>query len=231
MRVNPSISIPLLFVEDLEAPVVDAQDRHHFEKVLRVKEGDKITISNGAGMWRECKFGRELLDLREIKTMEPPAPRLGIGFSPLKGGRSDLIVAKLTEVGVDYITPFYAERSVVRNKDEASGQLKRWEKIIRESGMQSRRVFLPQIYEPIDFLDLTEKSGVARCDMFGEAVPKDSADSLIQLCTHLLTGPEGGWSDLERKTLETEVSLGPNVLRSETAAILAGAVLVQARGW
>ncbi len=229
------MNLQLLFVEDLDNPVVARPDIHHLNKVLRIKFGEQITISDGKGRWRKCRFGSIPDDLEEIQSTERPLPKLGVGFSLIKGGRSDLAVAKLTEIGVDFITPFFAERSVVKyTGKEPAAQIQRWKRIIREAAMQSRRAFLPEIYEHASFEEIVsrEKSlpenstaGLARCDMSGASHRTLEQSSIV----YLLVGPEGGWSDSEREMLKDEICLAPNVLRSETAAILAGAVLVQNR--
>ncbi len=234
------ISLPLLFVEDLEAPVVEKADRHHFEKVLRVKYGDSINISDARGRWRRCIFDSSLKDMGEVHQQEiSERPEIGVGFSPLKGGRSDFIVAKLTELGVDFLTPFFAERSVVRpSSEKIASQMQRWRKIAREAAMQCRRVRLPEIKEPVDFMELAQaaaknkKDGAgkktARCDRAGKQLNFSSEGQSLEF-SHLLAGPEGGWTQEERQALAEEVCLGENVLRSETAAVLAGAFLAQLR--
>ncbi len=232
-------SLPLLFVEDLEEPEIEKADRHHFERVLRVKYGDSINISDARGSWRKCVFGSQLEGLEEIYRQEiSTGIKTGVGFSPLKGGRTDFVVAKLTELGIDYMTPFFAERSVVRpDSKKIASQVQRWEKIAREAAMQSRRLYLPEIRNPMSFAelasDIRESSGAAegkpaaktaRCDRAGSQLNFSGADMEF---SHLLIGPEGGWEENERKAIETEVCLGENILRSDTAAIVAGAFLVQ----
>ncbi len=254
----PNISIPLVFVDDLDSPELSKTDRHHFEKVLRVKKGDEITISDGKGSWRSCLFGEQLNELGEIKTLSSfevtrkkegvkseitqkspteDSTKIGVGFCPLKGGRSDLVVAKLTEVGVDYMTPFFADRSVVKfDEKKFEAQKARWQKIIRVASMQSRRVYLPELTEVGDFISLSESDATGHADILQAAgVSKDGSMLKTEeteiadnnAISFIMVGPEGGWSDAERKYIKRPVNLGPNVLRSETAAILAGAYLVQ----
>lgn len=242
---GPDISLPLAFVENLDLPVLIDVDQHHFEKVLRVREGERISISDARGSWRECNFGTELTELGEIKNQSASKPKLGIGFCPLKGGRSDGMVAKLTEIGIDYMTPFFAERTIVEfDEEKLVSQIKRWKRIVRESSMQSKRVHLPEITSPSDFVSLSIQENVGHCviknDVIknhatknGEDPPQDLSPQDINTfpeVTFLLVGPEGGWSKGEYSYIQNPVSLTPNVLRSDTAAILAGAFLVQRRG-
>ncbi len=150
---------------------------------------------------------------------EPPrTSSLTVCFALVKGAKPDLVVQKLTEVGIDVIVGFVADRSVVRWDDDKSAKaLQRWTAVARESGMQSRRAWLPVI-EPVGRFESVAERGGTRADMDGRKVaPSDQC---------VFVGPEGGWSDREREALPGSVSLGPHVLRAETAAIVAGALLV-----
>jgi 16S rRNA (uracil1498-N3)-methyltransferase len=129
-----------------------------------------------------------------------------------------LVVQKLTEVGVDRIVPFVAERSVVKWGDDKSERNQaRLVTVAREAAMQSRRTWLPTV-EPVATFDvLARRAGAALTERGGRP----------PTLTHpvLLVGPEGGWSERERTEGPPMIGLGPNVLRAETAAIVAGAAL------
>ena len=148
-------------------------------------------------------------------------PSIAVGFAVVKGGRADEIVRRLTELGVDDIVPFVAARSVVR-PDEAKATLmvQRWRRVAREAVMQCRRLWLPTVstLRPFDELDLSRAA---------LAVPGARALSAGE--NSLLTGPEGGWSDAELAAVDRHVGLGPHVLRAETAAVTAGAILAARR--
>ena len=105
-----------VFVADLDAPAVDESDRHHLERVLRLRLGERVTASDGAGTVRECivRDGLVLEPASETVVEDRPAPPITIGFALTKGDRPEWVVQKLTELGVDTIVPFVAKRSVVR---------------------------------------------------------------------------------------------------------------------
>ena len=102
------------FVVDLDAPELDPDDRHHFARVLRLRRGDTITVSDGDGRWRLCRFGDPLEPSGPIEHEPPAAPRLTVAFAVVKGERTEWAVQKLVELGVDTVIPFVADRSVVR---------------------------------------------------------------------------------------------------------------------
>src|SRR5205823_6066014 len=93
------------FVTDLEHPALAPDDRHHLERALRLRPEEVVTVSDGAGGWRPCRFGTELEPLaptiREVRL----DPRLTVAFAPVKGDRPELVVQKLTELGIDRIVP------------------------------------------------------------------------------------------------------------------------------
>src|SRR4051794_2925819 len=100
------------FVVDIDTPALDDADRHHLARVLRLGPGDVMTIADGRGRWRGCRFGDALEPLGPVEHDEPARPEIGVGFALVKGNRPELVVQKLTEIGVDRITPFVADRSV-----------------------------------------------------------------------------------------------------------------------
>jgi 16S rRNA (uracil1498-N3)-methyltransferase len=210
------------FVEDLEAPVLSPDDRHHLERVLRLRRGARVTVTDGSGAWRETAFGPQLELRGPVVREEPVAPAITVGFALVKGDRPELIVQKLTELGVDRIVPFHASRCVVRwEGDRATKHHQRLVKVAREAAMQSRRATLP-IVEPVqEFADLCASRAVALAAFEGE--PPSLAQPAV------LVGPEGGWTADELGRVNHRVELGPHVLRTESAALTAGALLVAMR--
>jgi 16S rRNA (uracil1498-N3)-methyltransferase len=212
------------FVVDLDVPALDDGDRHHLERVLRLRAGEAVTVSDGRGRWRACRFatGGELEPAGAVTMGPTPAPALTIGFALVKGERPEWVIQKLTEVGVDRIVPFVAERSVVRWDDgKAARNHERFVQVAREAAMQSRRVWLPVVETVSTFADLAAEPGTAIAERGG------AAPSLEH--TTVLVGPEGGWSDGERARGLAAVGLGPTVLRAETAALAAGVLLAAVR--
>ena len=219
---------PHVFVDDLERPELRDEDHHHLTRSLRLRPGDPFTASDGAGSWRTCRLGSgpdpEAEPDGDVVFVKAPQPRLTIGFALIKGDRPELVVQKLTELGIDNIVPFTAERSVVRwDPDRAARQVERLRRVSREAAMQSRQVRLPDIGDPTDFANLAAHPGTIRADINGDPPSLDHPTVLI--------GPEGGWSDTERQRLPA-IRISTSVLRSETAAITTAALLTTLRdGW
>lgn len=206
------------FVADVEHPDLDEADHHHLARVLRLRTGDELTVADGQGAWRRCRFGDELEPDGPIEHEERAVPEIVIGFALVKGSRPELVVQKLTEIGVDRIVPFVAARSVVRWDDErAAHHHARLAIVAREAAMQSRRAWLPSVDALSTFEAMARCEGAILADRGGE--PPSLSYPVV------LVGPEGGWSDEERSTGLEAVTLGDTVLRAETAAIVAGAAL------
>ena len=208
-------------MDDVEDPVLSADDRHHLSRVLRLRDGDALTVCDAAGRWRPASFGDRLVAAGDVVEVPPPAREVAVGFALIKSGRPELVVQKLTELGVDRILLLSAERSVVMwDEGKAAVQLHRLTRVVREAGMQSRRVRLP-VLEP-----LRQASVVARGPTVAMAEPGGSGlDGDVGV---LLIGPEGGWTEAELGD-RRRVGLGSTVLRAETAAIAAGALMVALR--
>lgn len=150
----------------------------------------------------------------EVRSEPAPARPVTVGFALVKGDRPELVVQKLTELGVDVIAPFVAERSVVRwDEAKAATAANRLTKVAREASMQCRRCHLPRV-EPLGEFE--------RCvDMPGTVLAQKGGPALSGEVSGVLVGPEGGWTTAELRGRAT-AGLGTHVLRAETAAITAG---------
>jgi 16S rRNA (uracil1498-N3)-methyltransferase len=214
-----------VFVPDLAAPALTPGDRHHVERVLRLRVGEAVTASDGAGRWVACRWvGAAALEVAGEVVVEPaPTPLVTVAFSPVKGERPEWAVQKLTELGVDRIVPLVAARLVVRwTGDRGEAVVARWRRVAREAAMQSRRAWLPVVEQVVPF-------GVAAA-WPGAALAVGGGDPPSLDRPVVLVGPEGGWSEDELAVPGVAtVGLGPNVLRTETAAVAAGALLVALR--
>jgi len=215
--VNPALrhSAAHVFVESLHHPVPDPDDVHHLFRVLRLRDAEVVTVSDGAGGWRET-----VVDGGALRVVgEPHCEAMPRSFTVLtaipKGDRAEWMVQKLTEIGVDEITFLHCERSVVRWEGErADRQLTRMRRVAREAAMQSRRVWLPVLGGPEPFDAVVGRTGAVLADPTGPNGPVPSV---------LVIGPEGGFSPSELECGLALVSLGESVLRVETAAIVAAA--------
>ncbi len=209
-----------MFVADLDRPALDLDDRHHLERVLRLRPGDEVTVCDGQGGWRPCRLGPELEPVGEVERDPRPSPPVEVAFALVKGERPEWVVQKLTELGADRIVPFTAVRSVVRwTPERAAAHAERWRRVAREAASQSRRTWLPEVEDVQTFVDLLARPGAALAHPGGD--PPSLDHSLV------LVGPEGGWSDEEFEAARAlpRVHLGRHVLRAETAAMAAGALL------
>ena len=211
----------LFFVDRLDAPELTAGDAHHAARVLRLRVGEELTVADGRGAWRRANWTGSTLEPAGDVRREPRAsPVLSVGFALVKGSKPELVVQKLTELAIDRILPFVAERSIVRWDDAKAGRAhERLVATAREAAMQSRRAWLPEVCEVTSF----EAAAVdaVRADRGGRALRADD--------TTVLVGPEGGWAERECGAVPEAVSLGPGVLRAETAAVAAGLLMIAVR--
>lgn len=212
------------FVADLERPRLSDADRHHLERVLRLRGGEVVTVADGRGRWRTVEFGTVLVPTGPVQWDRPGAAAVAVALALLKGERLELAVQKLTEIGVDWIGLFPAGRSVARWDGGRQGRhLERLTRVVQEAGMQCRRSRLPELRWFDGFALAAATPGACRADG-GEAAGPVTLEHPV-----VLVGPEGGWTDDERALQLPVVSLGPHVLRAETAALVAGALLVVRR--
>jgi 16S rRNA (uracil1498-N3)-methyltransferase len=211
-------------VADLESPAVGDDDRHHLRSVLRLRPGEAVSTTDGSGGWRLCRYAadRSLEPDGEIVRRPRLSPLITVGFAPVKGDRPEWAVQKLTELGVDRIVILRADLGVVRwDAERAARHLDRLRVVARQAVMQSRQWWLPELIGMEGVDSWAKEPGVAM------AVPGGDPPSLSY--PSVLVGPEGGWSDAEQESASAQVDLGPGVLRTESAAVAAGVLLVALR--
>ena len=206
-------------------------------RVLRLRDAEAVTASDGAGRWRSCRLrlrvGAEpVLEPDEaVRSDPPPDPPVTVAVALPKGERGDWAVQKLTEVGADEIVPLEARRSVVRwgAGREARG-MERLARVARAAAMQARRTRLPVLGRPATVSEVITAHPGAVCAAEPGGGPPDLGRPV------LLVGPEGGWDggELPDEAEIPRVGLGPGVLRTETAAVVGASALVMQRhfsGW
>jgi 16S rRNA (uracil1498-N3)-methyltransferase len=214
-----------VFVESLEDLEPSESDLHHLRRVLRLRPGEVLCAADGRGGYRMCRMSASAEPLEadgEVQLTEAAAPLLHVGFAPLKGDRTEWVVQKLTELGVDVIELVETARSVVRaGAERTERRLERRQErlgeIVRSAAAQSRRLWLPELR--------TNPAGAALppgvlADAGGR--PLERSDPCV------LVGPEGGWTDEERSGREL-VGLSTQVLRAETAAVAAATAMAGMR--
>lgn len=238
----PPRSAPRLFVE---APLaagatiaLDGQQAHYLAKVMRAKPGDAVIVcDNRTGEWA-CEVGEVgkrnvLLNVRENLAPHEDVPDFWLCAALLKRDRFDLVLEKATELGVARIVPVITRRCVADklNVDRARS-------IIIEAAEQCARTALPEISEPVKLAELLRSWPEDRVLFFADELGGEpAAASFAQRSppAALLTGPEGGFDDAERDMIRameqaTPVTLGPRILRGETAAISGTAVWMAQKG-
>lgn len=222
--VTPVTARAHAFVDDLAAPELSTDDHHHLARVLRLEPGSLVTVGDGAGRWRAGRLtGDATVEIAgDVRADAPLRPPITVAFALVKADRPELTVQKLTEVGVDRIVPFVAERSVVRwDAAKVARQAGRFAEIARHAAMQCRRTWLPQVERVTTFADVVALDGATLADADGD--PPTLAHPVV------LVGPEGGWSAREREADVPRIRIGENVLRAETASIAIGVLLVALR--
>ncbi len=218
----------LVFVSDPSTPELGEADRHHLVDVLRLVPGELVIAADGNGRWVPCRVsGSDGAPATALLVPDGPVvdvprahPAVTVAFTPTKGSRPEWVVQKLTELGVDRIVPLQTVRSVVRWDGERGRRaVERLRRVAEEAAAQCRRVRLPEVAPVSRLSDLAALCGAPPV----LAVPGGGPPTLAHPV--LAVGPEGGWDDTERPASETTVGLGPTVLRAETAAVVAGAIL------
>ena len=193
-----------VYVERLDDDVaVDGDDAHHLLRVLRVRDGETVTAADGHGRWRAYRMAKvdapvvSLHATTELAHEPRLLPELSVVFALTKGERPELVVQKLTELGVDGIVLVRAARSVVRWDDSrAATALARLGRVAREAGVQCRRARLPVLDGPVTVDALALAPGLVVADPGGvgpDAVPAPRDGAWI-----VAVGPEGGFDDDER---------------------------------
>lgn len=212
---------------DLHADVLPLGDEveHHLRRVLRLRDGESVTATDGQGSWRE--FGATVVGDTVTLTARAQVGHLARRDAPVtvataipKGDRVDWLVQKCTELGADRIVFVHAENSVVRWKPErARRQTARLQRVADEALRQSRRVWRVSVEGPVDATEVLASFAVAEPG----GRPVRAGDHSIAI------GPEGGWSPAEIGTAGETVDLGPQILRTETAATVAVALTIFCR--
>lgn len=221
---------------DEEKAVISGQDARHIFRVLRLKTGNLIHLTDGKGMDYEGKIlalGPERVEIyltsRNPSTTESNL-NLTVCCGMLKDKKMDLVIKYLTQLGINEWIPFFCERAIpTPDSKRLQKRVQRWETIARESIKQCRRSCLVSIQAPRSLQEILDLSvdfhqKIAFWEKSSHALASLSPAS-VNSRTILLIGPEGGFTDQEINQAEskgfTAYSLGPRILRAETAAISA----------
>lgn len=206
---------------------------HHARDVLRLGAGDEVELftaagETGAGVIVEATPARVVVEVSQIWSATAGL-ELTIASAVPKAARGDWMIEKLSELGVARFIPLMTARSVVH--PEGKNKIERWERLAAEAAKQSRRAGVMRI-EPLTALGdlMARRSGLtAYLSTAADSVPLSSVFHAPSSSLTLLVGPEGGWSDAEVAQFTdrhlTPITLGRTILRVETAAMAAAAVV------
>ena len=232
-----SAIIRLYFPDKIQSDLsshLPKEQTHYIKDVMRLKIGDKLSIFNISGEWNAViqsyeKKGARIKVMKKVREKENEK-NIWLAFSPIKQNPLNFIIQKGTELGIQKFIPILTERSMVREIN-----IERIKKIIVEASEQSNRISVPEINSPKslkDFLLQFPKNGyLIFCDINSD---KNSLKKILEkknntpLC--ILIGPEGDFSENERKmiieqTQTFSISLAKNILKAETAALCAIAIV------
>ena len=224
------------------------EEAHYINKVMRIKTGKEIFVTNGEGsLWKAKKVTKEFIEISRLDKpyllQKQDTFLLGIAVVIPKNGFED-ILKMCTEIGIDFIQPLFSERQINKNLN-FSRKLSRWNTIIKESVEQSERLWKPSILNGIDIINWIKERD--NQDTISISVTRD--DSFDYLNKWLkkqhevmnkksgvlwnVIGPEGGWSSTEIeffiKNKIPLVKLSNNILRTSTATVNASSILNQWR--
>jgi len=220
---------------------VTGDEFHHCRDVMRCRPGDRVVVFNGVGTEADVEIlsldaARAPLKVWTLSETPRPPASLTLGQAVPKGKNMDLIVQKATELGASVIVPLLSERTVVRlDPDEARRKQEKWQRVAVEACKQCGQNWLPEVALPVSVDTFVAKAGRARpgelrliAALTAEARPlrKILGDQEIRpKAATILIGPEGDFTPAEVSLAIgagfDPLTLGPIVLRSETAAIYA----------
>ena len=234
----PPKSLPRLYVTtplgDGVHVELDAGQANYLGNVLRMKAGADLLLFDGAsGEWlaRIAEAGKKRMILAvEQRTREPETiPDAWLAFAPVKRARIDWLVEKATELGAARLIPVTTQRTVVERLN-----MDRLQAHIIEAGEQCGRTLLPELAEPVTLAKFLQ-DGARALYFADEGGGEPAMNAFKPGAATILVGPEGGFTDHERASIRAApnaiaISLGPRILRAETAALAALAAYMTVAG-
>lgn len=236
----PPKSLPRLFVRaslsEGARVELDAAQANYLGNVMRLGAGAELLVFDGSsGEWlgRVAHAAKKRMTLTvERRTREPETiPDAWLAFAPVKRAQTDWLVEKATELGVAKLIPVMTQRTVAERV-----KLERLQAIAIEAAEQCGRTRLPEIAEPVALKQLLAGRDSGRRLYFADEGGGEPAASAFKSgATLILIGPEGGFTDEERRLVRAAhnsvpISLGPRILRAETAALAALATYMAVAG-
>ncbi|MBN7772709.1 RsmE family RNA methyltransferase [Clostridium aminobutyricum] len=218
--------------------ITDKNDIHHIAKVLRLKIGDKIELSDSVKWEYETEISFidkdyvEAVIIDKQKFANEPKTKVTLFQGVPKQGKMELIIQKNVELGVYEIVPVFTDRTVVTDNGKFSKKIERWQKVSDEAVKQCKRGIIPMVSGDISFKEMLERLGGFELVLFPyeneeDRTIKDALRNLEKIpeTVAIIIGPEGGFSEQEAQRLRACnaecVTLGKTTLRTETAGIAA----------
>ncbi|HWR01062.1 MAG TPA: 16S rRNA (uracil(1498)-N(3))-methyltransferase [Chlorobaculum sp.] len=219
--------------------VIDGDEFHHLSRVLRKREGERIPVTDGAGLSAELTIetiGKRSLEgsISNCVRIPGPATRVSVAISLLKAPqRFDFFLEKATELGVDRIIPMTTHRTVsTPSSEKIERKVERWRSVVHSAARQCRRYHLPEVCRPVTFTGALNLEGYDIRLMPYESELRFPDFEVTGKSVLFLIGGEGGFTvqevDEAVKAGFSPVSFGTTILRAETAGMFAVA-LVRAR--
>ncbi len=217
---------------------ITGDNAHHLTRVLRVEVGQKFEITDNQRAWLASveTVRKDLVRFNVIEELPaaPEVPHVTLYLALIKFERFEWAVEKATELGVTGIVPVETNRSEHGLFSGAQKRAERWKRVAREASEQSRRLRVPEVGEPIRLPEALRDTSIHRCWLDEQPGAKPLFNAFTfrsEDSTAIAIGPEGGWVDAERGQFGdagwTAASLGPSILRAETAVCAALGVLSQ----
>lgn len=226
---------------NIDRLALDQAEAHHATQVLRMKAGDRATVFNGQGTEAMVEFAtveKNAVTLRKLQAAKtaPLACELTLAQAVPKGKNMDLIVEKATELGVAAIAPLLSERTVVRcDEDDSHSKREKWQRVAIEAAKQCGQNWLPEVSRPMtpkEFFAQGEKFDlllIASLQPGAKSIKQALAEVKKPRRVLVLVGPEGDFTPAEINLARNHgcqpITLGPIILRTETAAIYCVSVL------
>lgn len=218
-----------------QALSLDSEASHYVSKVLRLKENDKLFLFNGEGgeYLAQIKHLSKtvMVQLLEFQTLNRESNiHIHLGHGLARGDKMDWVIQKTSELGVSVISPLETQKSIVKlENDRKEKRQTHWERIAISACEQSGRTSIPQIHQPQPVKAWALQSFEGLSIFFDP----NSTTSIKSLESHrqfrIAVGPESGWHDDEVQFLKSHgflaLSLGPRILRTETASVTAISLL------
>lgn len=215
---------------------LSGDDARHLSQVLRVEPGEVFEISDNSAVYlaEVSSVRKAQVQFRVLERMPDAAPEAAVHLyvALFKFDRLELLLEKATELGAASVRIFRAERSDKGLDKAAEKRMERWRRIAVEASQQSRRVRVPELSGPLRFRDaihLTDTPQRLLLDEDRTGAPLMTALRVPPEPVALMVGTEGGWTENERTEAReagwTPVSMGAQILRTETAAIAALAIV------